>query len=66
MAVCYTCSPEIPKDEALSIARKAAKDEAVRKARPVAIVQAESGFVLYDAFYAYEIHLIVKEVVSHL
>jgi hypothetical protein len=52
--------------EALSNARTKARQMAVRDGRPVALVLDENEYKLFDAFFAFENHYDVKEVVSHL
>jgi hypothetical protein len=62
---CSTCI-KINRDEALSIALKNARDKAIAEQRPIAIVEEGGEYVLYDAFYAYENHMPVKQTVSYL
>jgi hypothetical protein len=66
MSGCDNCLPQMPDDEALSVAREEARSQAVRDGGPVAIVVVGTAYALYNAFTAYENHLPVKEVVSHL
>jgi hypothetical protein len=63
---CDNCLPQMPDDEAFEIAKQEAKAQAVRDKGPVAIVIENGKYQYYNAFAAYENHLPVKEVVSHL
>jgi hypothetical protein len=62
---CTSCL-RVNKDESLSIAREEARKYAVEKQYPVAIVEEGGEYIFYNAFYAFENHLNVKEVVSYL
>lgn len=65
MQQCTTCF-KVNKDESLQAARDEAKKLAVSQQQPTAIVVEGEDYYFYNAFYAYENHLNVKEVVSHL
>ena len=53
-------------DKELSIAISKAEQKAIEESRSIAIVQESSGFVFYDAFFAYQSGLgpNIKTVVS--
>ncbi len=65
MERCTTCL-KVNKDESLKTARDEAKILAVKESYPIAIVLEGNEHMFYNAFYAYENHLNVKEVISHL
>lgn len=62
---CTTCF-KVNKDEALSDALAEAKKKAVEEQRSIAVVIEDDQYQLYDAFYAYEAGMIVKQTVSYL
>ncbi len=62
---CTTCL-KVNKDESLQIARDEAKRFAIENSYPVAIVEENGELIFYNAFYAFENGLIIKEVVSQL
>jgi hypothetical protein len=62
---CTTCL-KVNKDESLQAARDEAKVMAVKDSIPVAIVEEGEDYVFYNAFIAYQNHLHVIEVISHL
>jgi hypothetical protein len=64
---CENCDSSVRGlQEAYRIAREQAKQKAVDQSRPVAIVLEDSGYKFYDPFYAYQMSMPVKEVISHL
>lgn len=65
MERCTTCL-KVNYDESLSVARAEARKLAIQNSYPVAIVVDNGEYVFYNAFYAYENHLNVKEVISCL
>lgn len=65
MERCTSCL-KVNYDESLKTARDEAKKMAVENGYPVAIVIEGNEYYFYNAFYAYNNYLNVKEVVSHL
>jgi hypothetical protein len=66
MSICFSCIPQMPEAEAMEIARTEARSKAISSGAPIAIVKEEDQFYLYNAFWAFENSLPVKEVISHL
>jgi hypothetical protein len=66
MAGCEGCASSFKgMDEALIIAKQEASKRAKDQGTPVAVVLENNQYVFYDAFYAYQNKLIVKDVMSH-
>lgn len=53
------------RNKELDSARTSAKAEAKTRMKPIAIVLEEDQYNLYEAFFAYQNNMPVKEVVSH-
>ena len=65
MERCYSCL-RVNRDESLKMAIDEAKKIAVENSYPVAIVEEGEEYHFYNAFFAFENHLNVKQVVSNL